>query len=145
MSDKAFIDTNVFIYSLDSVDLKKRTIARQLLANLATERTGTISFQVVQEFFSVAYKRFPSVMRPEDGLAFLMSVFRPLYTVHSSLDLYRSALSVYERYRLSWYDSLILAAAAEAKCSVIYTEDLQHGAKIEGVRIENPFRNETKL
>jgi predicted nucleic acid-binding protein len=53
--------------------------------------------------------------------------------------LFREALTIYKRHKLSWYDSLIMAAAVEAGCSVIYTEDMHHGAKIGGVRIENPF------
>jgi predicted nucleic acid-binding protein len=67
------------------------------------------------------------------------TVFRPLIVVNSSIELFREALGIHARHQISWYDSLIVAAASEAHCSILYTEDLQHGAKIGGVRIENPF------
>jgi len=140
MSGRAFLDTNIFIYSVDRIDQQKAKIALRIIQKHAAEGNGVISFQVVQEFFNVAFKRFPSAMTPEDAGTYLLTVFRPFLRVHSSIALYSEALSVRARFRLSWYDSLILAAAAEAKCAVLYTEDLQHGAAINGVRIENPFR-----
>ena len=140
MSVKSFIDTNVFIYSFDRTDDRKSAIALQLIRKHALEANGVISFQVVQEFFNAAFKRFPSAMRPEDADGYLSTVLRPFLSVHSSIGLYGEALAIRSRHQLSWYDSLIVAAAAEAKCAVLYAEDLQHGAKINGVRIENPFR-----
>jgi predicted nucleic acid-binding protein len=59
--------------------------------------------------------------------------------VHSSQALYAEALHLQHRYRLSWYDSLILAGAIEAQCSVLYSEDLQHGQRFGDLQIENPF------
>jgi predicted nucleic acid-binding protein len=69
----------------------------------------------------------------------LSSVFRPLLGVHSSIGLSSDALRIQQRYRISWYDSLIIAAANELKCVVLYTEDLQDGAKFDGVQVKNPF------
>jgi predicted nucleic acid-binding protein len=140
MSGNAFLDTNIFIYSLDRIDARKEKIAMRIIREAASTGNGIISFQVVQEFFNVAFKRFPKTMTPEDGTAYLLTVLRPFLAVQSSVALYSSALAIRARYQLSWYDSLIIAAASEASCSVIYTEDLHHGAKINGVRIENPFR-----
>jgi predicted nucleic acid-binding protein len=139
MSGRKFIDTNIFVYSVDGVDHRKAGIALEVIKEQAAEGTGVISFQVVQEFFNAAFKRFPSVMRPDDAAGYLTTVLRPFLSVHSSIGLYGEALMIHSRYQLSWYDSLIMAAAAEAKCSIIYTEDLQHGAKINDVRVENPF------
>jgi len=70
---------------------------------------------------------------------YLATVFRPLMAVHSSQALYGEALRLSDRYRLSWYDSLILAAAIEGQCSVLYSEDLQHGQRFENLQVENPF------
>ena len=140
MSGKSFIDTNIFVYSLDRADPAKARIALDLIERHVAERTGVISFQVIQEFFNVAYKRFPSVMQPSDGAAYLIAVFQPLLAVQSSLTLYSQALSICQRHHISWYDSLIVAAALEANCSILFSEDLQHGAKFGGVQIENPFR-----
>jgi len=63
----------------------------------------------------------------------------PLLAIHSSQALYGEALRLSGRYRLSWYDSLILAAAIEGQCSVLYSEDFQHGQQFEDLRVENPF------
>ena len=59
--------------------------------------------------------------------------------VHSSQALYGAALRLSDRYRLPWYDSLILAAAIEGQCSLLYSEDLQHGQRFEDLQVENPF------
>jgi predicted nucleic acid-binding protein len=140
MSGKAFLDTNIFVYSLDRVDPRKAKVAVGIIREYAKHGNGVISFQVVQEFFNVAFKRFPAAMTPEDGTGYLLTVLRPFLAVDSSIALYSAALSICSRYKISWYDSLIVAAASETNCVVLYTEDLRHGAKINGVRIENPFR-----
>ncbi len=70
---------------------------------------------------------------------YLSIVFRPLLAVHSSQGLYAEALRLSGRYRLAWYDSLILAAALEARCSILYTEDIQHGLEAGDLRVQNPF------
>src|SRR5579872_2635212 len=142
MSGNAFLDTNIFVYSLDRIDPRKAKNATSLIRKHARHGTGVISFQVVQEFFNLAFRRFPAKMTPEDGTGYLLTVLRPFLAVNSSVALYSAALSICARYKLSWCDSLIVAAASEANCSVLLTEDLQHGAKINGVRIENPFRGE---
>lgn len=140
MSGRAFLDTNIFIYSLDKTDERKANTALELIREHTVSGTGVISFQVIQELLNVALKRFPKTMTPSDGVDYLFTVLRPLLAVESSLALYSTGLSIHSRHHLSWYDSLIVAAAAQASCSVLYTEDLQHGAKVHGVRIENPFR-----
>ena len=138
MSGKAFLDTNIFVYSLDRIELEKAKVATRIIRDYAMRGNGVISFQVVQEFFSVAFKR--GTMTSEEGESYLLTVLRPFLSVNSSIGLYSVALTIRARYQLSWYDSLIVAAASEANCSVLYTEDLQHSAKINGVKIENPFR-----
>jgi predicted nucleic acid-binding protein len=141
MSAKAFLDTNIFIYAMafDAPAGKRRT-AGKLIRSALIERDGVISYQVIQEFFSVMWKKAEHPITHNDGLEYLENVFRPLLAVHSSIELVRESLEIYRRHKLSWYDSLIVAAAIEAGCSVLYSEDMHHGAKIGGVRIENPFR-----
>jgi predicted nucleic acid-binding protein len=140
MSGRSFLDTNIFVYTLDRTNPEKAGIALDLIKTHVAQRSGVVSFQVVQEFFNVAYKRFPSAMPMENGAEYLATVFRPLLSVHSSLALYSEALSVCRRYRLAWYDSVIVAAAMESGCVTLFTEDMQHGAKFGSVQIENPFR-----
>jgi predicted nucleic acid-binding protein len=78
-------------------------------------------------------------MSAAEAEQYLITVFRPILAIHSSSALYVEALRIAGKYRLSWYDCLIVAAALQGECSVLYSEDLQHGQKIEGLRIDNPF------
>jgi predicted nucleic acid-binding protein len=66
-------------------------------------------------------------------------VFLPLLRVHSSAALYGEALALQSRYRLSWYDSLIVCAAMQAECGILYSEDMQHGQRFGTLQIQNPF------
>lgn len=139
MNDRYFLDTNVFVYALDTTVPAKATIAEALIRDAIATRKGLVSYQVVQEFFNVALRQFADGMRIEDAQQYLSTVFRPLLAVQSSSSLVAEALLLRQRARISWYDSLIVAAALEAKCSVLYSEDLQHGQKFEGLTIKNPF------
>jgi predicted nucleic acid-binding protein len=139
MSGKVFLDTNLFIYSFDDRDPLKRSMARELIRTVTLDGTGVISYQVVQEFFNVVLVKIPNKMRPEDAPLFLASAFRPLLAVHSSVALFADAMRLKERFRLSWYDSLIVAAAQQANCKILYTEDLQHNQRFDDVLVQNPF------
>jgi predicted nucleic acid-binding protein len=139
MSDRFFLDTNLFVYTFDDIAPVKAKKAAQLIRRAADTGEGIISYQVVQEFFNVAFRRFAQPMSAAEAEQYLITVLRPLLAVHSSPALYFSALRIAERYRISWYDSIIVAAALEGQCEKLYSEDFQHGQKIEGVRIENPF------
>ncbi len=139
MSGRFFLDTNIFIYSLDRSDRRKADIADGLIEKALSSQKGIISFQVVQEFFNAAFKRFAAQLKAADGRHYLDEVFSPLLAVHSSATLYGEALSLHALGGLSWYDTLIVAAALQAGCAVLYTEDLQHGRKFGSLRIVNPF------
>ncbi len=139
MNGRFFLDTNVFVYSFDRSAPAKVRRATRLIRRAVATRKGIVSYQVAQEFFNVALRRFAQPMTVVEAEQYLATVFRPLMAVHSSQALYGQALRLSDRYRLPWYDSLILAAAIEAQCSVLYSEDLQHGQRFGDLRIENPF------
>jgi len=139
MNGRFFLDTNVFVYSFDRTAPKKARRATQLIRQAVATRKGIVSYQVAQEFFNVALRRFVQPMTAADAEQYLATVFRPLMAVHSSQALYGAALRLSDRYHLAWYDALILAAAIEGQCNLIYTEDLQHGQRLEGLEVENPF------
>ncbi len=139
MSGRYFLDTNVFVYSFDAGDSAKARRAGKLIRDAVSTGKGVVSYQVVQEFFSVALRKFAKPMTPAEAEQYLATVFRPLLTVESSPALFLEALRVTSRYRLSWYDSLIVAAAIEANCSTLLSEDLQPGLRIGDLRVENPF------
>jgi len=139
MSARFFLDTNVFVYSFDSGNPKKRNKAEDLITEAVKSRRGVISYQVVQEFFHLALRRFAFPLTIVEAEQYLATIFRPLLAVHSSESLYAEALHVQGRYRLAWYDCLIVAAATEARCEILYSEDLQDGQKFGSVQVKNPF------
>lgn len=140
MSAKYFLDTNIFVYSLDVRVPAKSKRAAQLIKDGLDTGNGIVSYQVVQEFFNVAFRRFAKPMSAFAAEEYLNTVFRPLLVVQSSPALFVSALQVYAHHRLSWYDCLIVAAAQEGGCSILFSEDMQHGMRIDDLRVENPFR-----
>jgi len=139
MSDRFFLDTNIFVYSFDQSATAKARKAAQLIRKALTTQKGVISYQVVQEFFNVALRRFSQPMQAADAEQYLGTVFRPLLSVHSSQALYAEALHLHAQSGLSWYDSLIVSAALQARCDLLFTEDLQHGQRFGGLRVVNPF------
>ncbi len=139
MSARFFLDTNLFVCTFDQNAPAKGKKATQLIRRAADTGEGIISYQVVQEFFRAALRRFPQVMSPAEAEQYLITVLRPLLAVHSSPAIYFGAMRIAEKHRLSWYDSLIVAAALEGQCDRLYSENFQHGRKIETLRVENPF------
>jgi len=139
MSDKFFLDTNVLIYTFDDDNPAKRDRARGLVAEALKESRGVISYQVVQEFLNVALRKFANPLAPADAERFLTVVLAPLCTVFASVELFHLAIDISVRWKYSFYDSLIVASALQSGCSVLYSEDLRHGRRIEGLRIVDPF------
>jgi len=139
MSDRFFLDTNIFVYSFDRNAPKKADRATKLIRRAIEARQGIVSYQVVQEFFNVALRRFAEPMSGTDAEQYLSTTFRPLLAVHSSHGVYSRALQLATTYSISWYDSLIVACAIEGRCGILYSEDFQHGQRFGSLRIENPF------
>ena len=131
MSADAFLDTNVIVYLL-SADAAKADRAEALLAD-----GGVVSVQVLNEFAATARRKarldFAEI---RDVLGVVRSTCE---VVPLDLETHALGLDVAERYRISVYDGLIIAAALRAGCTVLYSEDLQHGQRIEGLTIRNPF------
>jgi predicted nucleic acid-binding protein len=135
-----FIDTNIFVYLFDETDDRKRIKAEQIVKAALETRNACISHQVVQETLNVLTRKLPSPMTAEQAGRFLENVLAPLWRIMPSPALYRSGLAIRARYGFSFYDSLIVAAALESGATRLYSEDLQDGQQIEGLTIENPFR-----
>jgi len=139
MHGRYFLDTNVFVYSFDAGEPDKARRARKLVRDAVSTGKGVVSYQVVQEFFNVAMRKFDRPMTTADAEQYLTTVFRPLLTVQSSAALFLEALRVMSRYQVSWFDSLIVAGALESNCTSLLSEDFQHGLRIGNLRVENPF------
>lgn len=139
MSDRSFIDTNVFAYFFDQEDKRKNRLARSVVGELLNTSQAVISYQVIQEFASLALRKFRVALPPSQVQAFLDEILWPVCEVLPDTGLYSEALSIVSETGYTFYDSLIVAAASQAECKVLLTEDLQSGRKIRGVEIRNPF------
>lgn len=138
MSAEHFLDTNVFVYMLDATDDWKRRRAERLVSQSIEAGTGCISHQVVQETLNVATRKLG--FSTEDAQTLLANVLVPLWTVNPSRAFVERGLALRDRYGFSFYDSLIVAAAVEAGCVQLYSEDLQHGQRIGSLTVANPFK-----
>ena len=139
MSDKSFLDSNIFIYAYDQREPVKQSIADNLIRSLAISGDAVISYQVVHEFFNWALVKGPVKMPQEEAQLYLNITFRSMHIVAPSFTLVSDAIRIQGHNRLSWYDSLILAAAQQAGCHTLYSEDLQHGQHFGSVTVHNPF------
>jgi predicted nucleic acid-binding protein len=129
----SFFDTNVLVY-LASGDVAKADRAEATLA-----KGGSISVQVLNELANVARRKMQ--MSWDETHAFL-NMLCGLLTVHPlTVETHETGLRLAERYGLSIHDSMIIASGLDAGCDTLWSEDMQHGMKLdEGLRIANPFR-----
>jgi predicted nucleic acid-binding protein len=129
---RPFFDSNVLLYLLTENDARA-AVAEDLLA-----KSGCISVQVLNEFASVASRKFgKSWSEIGEKLADLRLLCEPVRPL--TLATHEAALRIARRYQLNMFDALILASAIEGGCDVVYSEDMQDGQMIEGVTIRNPF------
>lgn len=135
MSADLFLDTNVLVYAFDQTAPEKREQARQILRS----KDWCISWQIVQEFSSVALHRFKEPL----DIGFLEDILEHLLWPHNEVmptpALYRQALGIHQQAQYRFYDALIVAAAIESGASRLYSEDLQSGRRFGDLRIVNPF------
>jgi predicted nucleic acid-binding protein len=132
------VDTNVLVYAEDRGHTDKHRLARAWLRDLWVRRCGRISTQVLNEFYSIATRKLKPAMPPGDARAEVRRYQRwnPWVCDHATVE---NAWAIESRFRLNWWDALIVAAAQQQGCTLLLTEDLQHDQQIDGVRIVNPF------
>lgn len=139
MGDKAFIDTNILVYTVDGRFPEKRQIALELLAHLQANHRLVISTQVLQEFYNVtAYKL---KLNPVD-MQNMVTKFSQLPTVLTDISLIEQGIQASIHHKLRLWDALMIVAGVRADCKIMYSEDLTHGQIIQGVRILNPFKHD---
>ena len=134
---KIFIDTNILIYSMDEFDPAKREKCRFLLKSVGKDFQGVISTQVMQEFYVTATKKLgadPLLMKD------ILHSFEQFEIVMVNPAIINDAIDCGIINRISFWDSLIVVAAESAHCELLWTEDLNDGQIIRGVRIENPLK-----
>mgnify|MGYP000157626604 CR=1 FL=1 len=142
MSAKYFLNTNVIVYSFDDSQPEKKERALVLIGEALQNGLGIVSAQVIQEFLNVATRRFKVPLTTEDCQLYLRTVLGPLCQVYPDQALYEASLELQQETGYSFYDALILAGALRGGCEMLYSEDLQDGRQVRGLRIVNPFRAE---
>lgn len=138
MTDRVLVDTNVFIYAFDTHPDSgaKRARALELLADDSLDIC--VSAQVLSEFFVTVTRKLPRPL-PAVEAARAVGDLIPLGVIPTDAHLIAAAIKTSQSAQLSYWDALIVEAAASAGCARVLTEDLNAGAVISGVRIENPF------
>lgn len=137
---KIFIDTNILVYCLDKHDPQRRERARALLKKVALDCSGVISTQILQEFYVAATRKLK--VEPLQAKE-MVHAFSNLETVLITPEIIRNAVDCSILRKISFWDALVVAAAESAACETLWTEDLNEGQIIKGVKIENPLKMET--
>ncbi len=138
MSDKAFVDTNILMYAHDTAAGEKHQRARTLVEALWESRSGVVSTQVLQEL-AVNLRR--KARNPLDARATrdVVSDYLTWHVVVNNGDSILEALELETRYRISFWDALVVQAAQASGAEILYSEDLAHRQRYGPVRVENPF------
>lgn len=133
-----FVDTNVVLYAYDSSAGSRHGTARDLMGRLGRSRQGALSVQVLQEFYVNVVAKIAVRLTPEDARRRLRTLLR--WPTHSPLaaDVV-AATTISEDHRISFWDAMIVRSASEMGCTRLWTEDLNDGRLIAGVRIADPF------
>ncbi len=139
-----FIDTNILVYARDKSDLKKQERAAEILGVLWRNRTGRLSTQVLQEYYvTVTRKLKPGLSRAEarQDVRDLME-WRPRPV---SAGILESAWEIEDRWKLSWWDSLVAASALDCGATTLISEDMQDGLIIRSLQILDPFSEKFEM
>lgn len=139
MSALVFVDTNVLIYALDRADPQKQEAAAAWRAELWKQRSGRISFQVLQEFYVKVSQKWPAAREEARAEVRDLLAWRPAAADFAILE---RGWKIQDRYGLSFWDALIVAAAKSLGCRYLLTEDLQADQDVDGVMVVNPFLRE---
>jgi predicted nucleic acid-binding protein len=134
----SFIDTNILVYAHDVDAGEKHATAREMVSELWNTRTGALSTQVLQEFYVTVTRKLPKPLDRTTARQLVREYSRwrmqPIRVSHIV-----SASEIEERYQLSFWDALIVAAAQHLGAARILSEDLQAGSTIAGIKIQNPL------
>jgi len=136
MNRLAFFDTNVFLYADDASAPAKQTQAIQLVTRYQRSGLLVVSTQVLQEYFVVATRKMG--VDPETALRKVQLLARGRVVRFTEDDVI-AAIELHRLSRISFWDAMIVHAARSVGANLLYSEDLQHGATLGGVRINNPF------
>jgi predicted nucleic acid-binding protein len=141
MAGDVFVDTNVLVYSVDASEPRKQVAAKRWLDHLWRRGTGRLSVQVLNEYYDIVTRKLkPGLDRQQarQDVRSLMA-WRPLPLDAATIE---AAGSVQDRFSLSWWDALVVAAAQRGGCRVLLSEDFQAGLRVGDLEVINPFHRD---
>ncbi len=131
-----FVDTNVLVYAHDGGAGKKHRKSVELLARLFEDTSGALSVQILSEFYNAATKKL--AMKSAEAEAAISDLGCWLIHRPGHADVLK-ACRLHRRYNIAWWDAMVLNSAIEVGCSILWTEDLNHGQHYDKVTVRNPF------
>ncbi|HME90027.1 MAG TPA: PIN domain-containing protein [Myxococcaceae bacterium] len=135
MAERRFFDTNVLVYAHAADQPQKKRTARQLLTEHLGDQTAVFSTQVLQEYFVAATRLgLPAELAQQH-----VATYSQASVVQVTTELILAAIDLHRLHQISFWDALIVRSAGAAGCGVVLSEDMKHGQRYGGVRIENPF------
>jgi predicted nucleic acid-binding protein len=137
MSVRSFLDSNILVYTDDHDSPRKQARALELIERERIQGAGAVSTQVLEEYFTAATRKLrvpPSVARRK------VEIFARFHLVLIHLDDILAAIDLHRLHGLTFWDALVVRTAQAANCSILYSEDLQHGRSLDGLQIVNPFQ-----
>ncbi|MFP4083211.1 MAG: PIN domain-containing protein [Candidatus Aminicenantes bacterium] len=138
MNVKSFVDTNIVVYAHDRSSGRKHKIARDILRELWHKRLGILSTQVLQEFFYIVTQKISDPVTLSKAKESIRHLLSWEVVVNDGPSIIR-AVDIYEKFKYSFWDSLIIQAAISGKAEILLSEDLQSGQMIDSLKIINPF------
>ena len=138
MNDRFFIDTNILVYANDRSELDKHEKAKQIILEGIVNDNIAVSTQVISEFYITITKKIKAPLSAHIAKKEIL-LLKNIDVVDIDFHCVIHAINITNDYKLSYWDSLIIAAAQKARCNVLYSEDLNVGQKIETITIQNPL------
>ncbi len=136
--DKIFLDSNILVYAHDVSAEYRHEVSRNIMFELWEQRRGVLSTQVLQEFFSAVTTKITqplNIQTAKEVIEFLLKWTVVVNDGNSVL----AAIDMHQKYKYSFWDSMILASAVKSGAAVLLSEDFSDGRIIDGVAIRNPF------
>jgi predicted nucleic acid-binding protein len=137
MSARVFVDTNILVYAHDIDAGQKRQTAKDVLKRLLQEQSGAVSMQVLQEFYNTVTRKLASPLSKADAREIVDDFSH--WCVTTTPEEIRLAFRIEDEATISFWDALIIAAAVKSGAARVLSEDMNHGQRIAGVLVVNPF------
>jgi predicted nucleic acid-binding protein len=138
MKDRIFLDANILVYANDRTQKEKQEKAKRIIADGILSENSVISAQVISEFFVTITRKIQVPLSQIEARNQIL-LLKNLEILEVDFSLILNAMEIINEFKFSYWDSLIISAALKSKCTILYSEDLNHGQTIRSVIIQNPF------